>query len=133
MVMKKLMTICLLLSGCFPPTNAGKPYHDLVHRVGARYNHKCRIDTVYHQKQAREREIRKLAKVAVRVLHIPFDEAVKRTRRVSDMSELQDLGTPDTREYQTAVDIIMQIPSNESVTIESMKRVVDEQIKTKHP
>lgn len=80
----------------------------------------------YFQKQAREREIRRLAKDVVRVLKIPFEEAVKRTRRVADMSELRELGTPDSREYQIAVDIIMRIPSDVPVTDESMGRVIEQ-------
>lgn len=80
----------------------------------------------YFQKKARERSIRKLAKDVVRVMDIPFEEAIKRTRRVADMSELRELGTPDSKEYQIAVGIIMHIPSDVPVTPESMGRVVEQ-------
>lgn len=80
----------------------------------------------YFERRRNQKSFEFCIKQAMAVLKISKDEAAKRVRRISEMDWLKDLGTPDKREYQVAVDIIMQIPSSEPVTLEAMKKVTDQ-------
>jgi len=78
----------------------------------------------YFERRRKQKSFDICVKEACRVLGITKEEAAKRVYRVSQMTELKELGTPDKREYQVAVDIIMQIPSDRQITKEAMDEVV---------
>jgi hypothetical protein len=79
-----------------------------------------------NDQMSRKQSIIHLTRVTVRTLGIPWGEAKRRVIRVADMAWLRDFGTPDTREYQVAVDVIMQIPSNQIVTPETFEKYAEE-------
>jgi hypothetical protein len=85
----------------------------------------------YFERRRQQKSFEFCIKQAMAVLKITKEEAAKRVRRVSEMECLKDLGTPDKREYQVAVDIIMQIPSDKPVTVATMREVTDANIKSK--
>lgn len=85
----------------------------------------------FFERRRQQKSFEFCIKQAMTVLKISKDEAGKRVRRVAEMEWLKELGTPDKREYQVAVDIIMQIPSDKPVTVETMREVTDANIKSK--
>ena len=67
---------------------------------------------------------------AMEMLNISREEAEKRVHRVLNFPDLKTLGGPDSKEYQIAVDIMMQIPSRKPITKETMDEVVNKNRKS---
>ena len=65
-----------------------------------------------------------VVRTTVETLGISYEEAVKRVDRVLNFPGLNSLGGPDSKEYQIAVDIMMQIPSRLPINKETMDEVV---------
>jgi len=65
-----------------------------------------------------------VVRTTVETLGISYEEAVKRVDRVLNFPGLKSLGDPDSKEYQIAVDIMMQIPSRLPINKETMDEVV---------
>jgi hypothetical protein len=80
------------------------------------------------KERSREESILWLAAQTAKVENISIDEAEKRVRRIANMGELTELGTPDTHEYRMAIDILMEIPSDEPITVESIQKIVNKRM-----